>query len=316
MDIEQDLSPSVLQRLVKNRRINHAINFLESSCADDVNLAEVADIACLSKYHFLRVFNETVGETPISFLQRIRLERSARKLVYVRTAPIGDVAYDCGFASAQSFSTAFARRFGSTPREYRNSNVFKFNEYWIGRDPVPISDIDIELGNDRKFVMPKFAIETRPECRVAYIRFVGPYIDGGDASFYSGGVCPKFEQLRSWARRNNLLRRDSEIISISWDNPNVTPGNRCRLDVCLPVGEDVLPDSLVSIQTIPGGTYAVMYVGGEDMDIRHGWEYFLMHWLPDARYVPSFDVGYEVYAPSDDGREHFCRGFYLPVRRA
>ena len=183
-----------------------------------------------------------------------------------------------------------------------------FDEYWSDRDLTGRSELYIERGNDGPFVIPKFTIESRPSHKVAYIRFVGPYGE-------NGRVSTKFERLRRWARQQGLLTSKSQIMSISWDNPNVTPPDRCRLDVCLPITDDIPRDPRVGVQIIPGGTYAVMHVTGENRDIRHGWEYFLMHWLPVARYVPTFETCYEIYAPSIDGREHFCRELCLPIRR-
>ena len=254
------------------------------------------------------MFASAVGETPVRFLQRIRLERSARQLVYAQSDSIGDIAYDNGFASVQSFSTAFHRWFDVAPRDYRASNQFKFSEYWAGREFNGRSQLDIELGNDRAVATPKITIEHRPQIKLAYLRFIGPY---GEL----GRVSTKFELLRQWARQRNLLRLDSHIVSISWDNPNVTHPNHCRLNVGLPITAEIPDDRCIGIQTVTGGTFAVLHVDGENRDVQHSWEYFLASWLPMARYAPRFAAWYEVYAPSDDGCEHFFRTICLPDRR-
>ena len=83
-----------------------------------ISLEELAGIAGLSKYHFLRQFNSVVGMTPGAYLRTLRLCHAARKL---RTTdmPILDVALSVGFADHPSFSRAFARHMGMTPSEYQ-----------------------------------------------------------------------------------------------------------------------------------------------------------------------------------------------------
>ncbi len=93
-----------------HHRMNRAINFAEDHCGGDIDLHAMADAACLSKYHFLRQFKIHVGETPVRFLQRIRLERALRKLVFLRQTPITEIALDSGFSSLQSFSSAVQAR--------------------------------------------------------------------------------------------------------------------------------------------------------------------------------------------------------------
>jgi transcriptional regulator GlxA family with amidase domain len=83
-----------------------------------VSLEELAEIAELSKFHFLRQFSQVVGMTPGAYLRTLRLCHAARKL---RTTemPILDVALSVGFADHPSFSRAFARHMGMTPSEYQ-----------------------------------------------------------------------------------------------------------------------------------------------------------------------------------------------------
>lgn len=83
-----------------------------------VTLDELAEVAGLSKYHFLRQFSQVVGMTPGAYLRTLRLCHAARKL---RTTdmPILEVALSVGFADHPSFSRAFARYMGMTPSEYQ-----------------------------------------------------------------------------------------------------------------------------------------------------------------------------------------------------
>lgn len=109
-------------RRVGHRKIAKAVDFIESiptgETAQTPSLDELANVAGLSKYHFLRQFSQVVGMTPGAYMRTLRLCHAARKL---RTTdmPILDIALSVGFADHPSFSRAFARHMGMTPSEYQ-----------------------------------------------------------------------------------------------------------------------------------------------------------------------------------------------------
>lgn len=72
-----------------------------------VTLARMADAACLSRYHFLRVFRAVVGVTPALFARRVRLARGAARLA--RGEPTRVAARAAGFASASTFLRSVRR---------------------------------------------------------------------------------------------------------------------------------------------------------------------------------------------------------------
>jgi AraC-like DNA-binding protein/effector-binding domain-containing protein len=85
---------------------------------DDVSLKALAARAGLSPFHLQRVFSSKVGETPKQLALRLRLGRAAVLLLTTRDSVL-DVALACGFQSHEVFTRAFRRRFGITPRAYR-----------------------------------------------------------------------------------------------------------------------------------------------------------------------------------------------------
>ncbi len=105
---------------VGHRKIARCVEYIRSL---DVNaptptLEKLAEVAELSKYHFLRQFTQVVGMTPGAYLRTLRLCNAARKL---RTTdlPILEIARSVGFADHPSFSRAFARHMGMTPSEWQ-----------------------------------------------------------------------------------------------------------------------------------------------------------------------------------------------------
>lgn len=58
-------------------RINKVIDYIELNLASDIQLDDLAQIACFSKYHFHRIFYSFTDESLYSFVTRLRTERSA-----------------------------------------------------------------------------------------------------------------------------------------------------------------------------------------------------------------------------------------------
>jgi len=83
-----------------------------------LSLDELASVADLSKFHFLRQFTQTVGMTPGAYLRTLRLCHAARKLRQSKSS-ILEIALGVGFADHPSFSRAFARHMGMTPSQYQ-----------------------------------------------------------------------------------------------------------------------------------------------------------------------------------------------------
>ena len=113
---------------IARNRIHRVVNRVQRLCDYQWTLAELASVAFLSKYHFLRVFESIVGETPGHFLQRIRLERAARMLVYHRDVSITNIAHTCGFGSSQSLARAFRSRFLTSPSNFRQTNFLSYDQ--------------------------------------------------------------------------------------------------------------------------------------------------------------------------------------------
>lgn len=110
---------------VGHRKIARSVDYIRSLeeqsgpvNVTQVTLDELAEVAGLSKYHFLRQFSQVVGMTPGAYLRTLRLCHAARKL-RTTNMPILEVALSVGFADHPSFSRAFARHMGMTPSEYQ-----------------------------------------------------------------------------------------------------------------------------------------------------------------------------------------------------
>jgi AraC family transcriptional regulator len=98
-----------------DQRIERAIRFIEEHFRDNISVEELAQVAGLSPFHFLRVFRSTVGTSPHAYLVRRRL-RHAQHLI--RTAgsdrSLADIAAEAGFAD-QTHLISSPSKFGLSP---------------------------------------------------------------------------------------------------------------------------------------------------------------------------------------------------------
>ena len=83
-----------------------------------MRLAALAGLAELSPYHFVRAFKQSFGVPPHRYHVRRRIER-AKALLQEADTSVTAVASAVGFAETSSFSTAFRKVTGTSPRDYR-----------------------------------------------------------------------------------------------------------------------------------------------------------------------------------------------------
>jgi AraC family transcriptional regulator len=99
-------------------RLTRAKDFIYSSYEQEIGLEEMADVACLNQYYFLRQFAKAFHITPHQFLTQRRLDR-ASSLLKETNQPVAEICTDVGFEDPASFSKLFRKKFGSSPLEFR-----------------------------------------------------------------------------------------------------------------------------------------------------------------------------------------------------
>ena len=100
------------------RRLCRARDFLAASFSDPITLDRAAREACLSPFHFQRLFLRVFGETPRDFLTRRRMD-TAERLLAAGNLPVTDVCLEVGYTSLGTFSSRFAARTGQSPSAFR-----------------------------------------------------------------------------------------------------------------------------------------------------------------------------------------------------
>jgi AraC family transcriptional regulator len=99
-------------------RLRRVLDCISARVADELTLAELAEVAGLSTFHFARMFKLAIGVSPQRYVSRMRLEKATAELAGGRLS-LAQIALNARFSSQASFTRAFSRATGVTPAEYR-----------------------------------------------------------------------------------------------------------------------------------------------------------------------------------------------------
>src|SRR5262249_20347980 len=103
---------------LSSARLQRVRDYIEAHLAERLSLHEIADVACLSPFHFRRSFKQAVGVGPHYYIVRRRVEH-AKLLMRQTDRPLGLIAQEVGFADQSHLTTAFRREIGITPGNFR-----------------------------------------------------------------------------------------------------------------------------------------------------------------------------------------------------
>jgi len=277
-------------------RVDAAIIFINEHLADDLNLERVAQAAHFSPFHFHRIFTMTVGETPHEFMNRVRLEKAANMLVKMGALSITEIALACGFSSSATFARSFKKHFGVTASAYREHGAGLSTPAPAAHDrwSEPTVPLDVE-------------IKTMPRFHVACVSNLEGY--GLDL------IHKAWRTLCRWADVRDLITPEAKMLGISFDDPWITPQDKCRYYACITVPEGMTFDHTVGLMDIEGGKYAVGRLAGQPREIQLAFRFFYGDWLPGSGYQPADLPCYELYhaTPDTDPDGNFVVDICIPV---
>jgi AraC family transcriptional regulator len=302
------------------RRMNRVLDYIDQHLDQALDLAQLADVANFSRFHFHRIFAAWMGETVGDYARRRRLETAASRLARGSGEPVLEIALACGFGSGEAFARAFKQQFGCTPSEWRagapqraaallatlHSNPDQVHSNPGQARPRPPGDHDGSLTLYGETEMDVH-IADLPAVRVAYQRLIGPY--GPQIGvFWRQTMAP-------WMQSHGL---DGQLCyGVGHDDPSVTPPDKCRYDACVTVPEGFLPAGPVSLATLPGGRYAVARFKGQPQTIGNAWMWLTREWLASSGLQCDDRPSFERFDPAgsfDPATGDMICDICIPVR--
>lgn len=104
-----------------DERIERAVLHIAKEFRQNLFLEDLAGIACLSKFHFQKLFKKETGLSPLQYLNKTRLEHAAHFLEIYPGAKQTDVAFECGYSSPAVFTRSFTQYYKIPPSVYQKN---------------------------------------------------------------------------------------------------------------------------------------------------------------------------------------------------
>jgi len=108
-----------------------------------------------------------------------------------------------------------------------------------------------------------------------------------ERGYESGAIYQAWDKLIDWATNNGIKQEEQERFAFAFDNPTITPVDRCRYSASVVVGEDVHIQFPFSQSEIPKGKYAVLYFKGSSEETIKAQLSIYSDWLPDSGFEPD-----------------------------
>ena len=273
-------------------RLKRVLDYVYVHLEDDLSFDRLAEVACLSSYHWSRIYSAMRGETIVATIRRLRLQRAADRLAN-SDLDIGAVAARAGYGSTDTFGRAFRDAFGESPAAYREKGshaAFKAANAASDARGFPV------------------VVESLPERRCAGIDHTGSYMEIDHA------MGRLFTELVA----RHALPAQPAMIGVFFDDPDLGPEEELRSRACLPVANSVTMEAPLVEMVLRGGPYAKLSYTGPYADMRDAYRWFLGVWLPASGYEPDDAPIFEAYLndPREVPQTELRTDIHLPLKVA
>jgi AraC family transcriptional regulator len=271
-------------------RLKRVLDHIYDHLDEPLDIGRLAEIACLSPYHWHRIYQAMHGETVATTVRRLRLHRAAGYLAN-GAMPIAEIAERSGYSSLQSFSRTFRAVFGMPPAQYRKQGSHsRFRPAQSGDDQM---------------VMREVVIRDVPAMQVLTVDHVGSYMQIGKA----------FDTLMGWLAARDLFSPEMRMVGIFYDDPGIVSEAelRSKAGVVLPRQVEIVAP--VSITQVRGGQYAVLQHKGPYADMAAAYQWLYGEWLVKSGREAADAPAFEEYLnnPKDTAPAELLTEIYLPL---
>lgn len=297
-------------------RIIKVLRYITNNVEGDLSLKKLSEESCFSPYHFHRIFSAYLRESPADYINRIRIEKAAVMLIYQPQMPVTEIALKCGFSSPSTFARAFKQFYGCSSSEWRKDGFKKHvnsknrkadSKNWKESEPSDeyFSDV-INTSFNFEGLNMNYEIKTLPKEHIAYLVNFNGYEEK------SIGIT--YEKLCRWAGSRGLINDKTKFIGVSFDDPDITPIEKCRYYAGLTIPEDIKPEGEIQLMDLPAGKYLVARYEGSGNGIAAAYKNVYQELLPENGFLPDESVCYEIYYNDPLPEKKFVMDICVPVK--
>lgn len=273
-------------------RLNRVLDYLYAHLEEDLSFDRLAEVACLSPYHWSRIYSAMRGETIVATIRRLRLQRAADRLAN-SDLDIATITTRAGYSSSDTFGRAFKDAFGLSPAAYRENG-----SHAAFKAANAVNDV-------RTFPVTVLSLPGR---RCAGIDHTGSYM----------AIDHAMGRLFAELVTRNALPAQPAMIGLFFDDPDLGPESQLRSRACLPVADSVAITAPLVETALRGGLYARLSYTGPYADMRGAYRWLLGTWLPASGYEPDDAPIFEAYLndPREVPQSQLRTDIHLPLRPA
>lgn len=99
-------------------RINKSLLYIHENIDKDISIDQLADIACITEDHFIRLFKKEMNYTPTKYINLKKMEK-AQLFLLTTNLPVRSIAFDLSIDNISYFNRIFKQHTGKTPTQYR-----------------------------------------------------------------------------------------------------------------------------------------------------------------------------------------------------
>ena len=290
--------------------IQQAICYMEEHICENISYAEIAKSVHMSSYNFHRTFSFIVGMTANEYIRKRRLTLAAQEL-QTTDISVTDVAYKYGYESPESFSKAFSRFHGSTPKQakQKGTKLHLFN-------PLVIKII-LEGGS-----IMDYRIEHRERQQfIALVKAFPNEISNDDNDHSIPDFWTECSE-KNLIEPMRLLRAEGKRDLYGLCSPLRDSETHFNYGIGIMIDEDTDTTKLehftqngYSIWETEPADYAVFKCYGSDGDcLGETWSKFFKEFVPQTGYTQTDDTDYEIYFENGESGL-FCE-LWVPVKKA
>jgi len=254
------------------RSMERVLDYIYAHLEDELDLNRLADVACLSAYHWHRVYFAAQGETVMSTVKRLRLQRAADRLANTNM-PIRDIAQHSQYGSVAAFSRAFKQAYQQAPGDYRKQGSHA--RYKVATATADARGFTVE-------------VVQRAAMRCAGCAHKGSYL----------GIDQAMGKLFAGLAAQSLLAEPATRLAVFFDDPDLLDESELASMACTPVPDNTPVAQPLQTYWIEAGTYARLAYQGPYADMRGAYRWLYGTWLPNSGYLPAEAPGFEEYLNS------------------
>ncbi|QAZ46712.1 MULTISPECIES: AraC family transcriptional regulator [Mesorhizobium] len=271
---------------VYETRLRRVSNHIHEHLDEELDMDGLAEIACLSPYHWHRIYRAIYGETAAATVKRLRLHRAAGDIVGTDLG-IGEIAKRSGYPNVQSFNRIFKAVYGMPPARYRKEG----------------SHTLFESKQRKASLMFDVSIRTLEPTEVVGVSHQGSYM----------GIGKAFEQLFGTLYARGQGHPAQRMIGVYLDDPDVVAVDKLRSYACVEMDAAVQPP--LERRTLEGGDYAVLRHKGPYAEMHKAYTWLYAEWLPLSGRKLRDTVMFEEYLnnPRDVSPAELLTDINLPL---